>query len=294
MHPLRPGDLVPPRELAERAAELDQAAPSIDELASADAAFAAARTLIEHFTADCPVVVVLDDVHWAVPTFLDVVEYLVRAAHGPLLVISMARPSCSSTVPPGGGSVDARLAGRSRRSPSRGCAARTRRARRQAGDGDPRVGEGVPLFLEQLAAHAAEAGFAADGIPSTLDALLASRIDALEPGERDVLSRAAVVGRAFSQDSVRALTPEEESRELDGRLASLARRRLVRPRATEHEFVHPLIHRAAYGAIDRVGVPGCTRASPDGSTRAAKAMSWSAPIWSALRSTVSEGQNASH
>ena len=83
---------LPLRELAERAAELDQAAPSIDELASADAAFAAARTLIEHFTADCPVVVVLDDVHWAVPTFLDVVEYLVRAAHGPLLVISMARP----------------------------------------------------------------------------------------------------------------------------------------------------------------------------------------------------------
>ena len=46
--------------------------------------------------------------------------------------------------------------------------------------------EGVPLFLEQLAAHAAESDLADDRIPSTLDALLASRIDALEPGERDV------------------------------------------------------------------------------------------------------------
>ena len=248
---------LPLRELAERAAELDQAAPSIDELASADAAFAAARTLIEHFTADCPVVVVLDDVHWAVPTFLDVVEYLVRAAHGPLLVISIARPELLEHRPAWGEgalTLDS-LGGHDAR--------RLVDALPERDALDDRLAtailesaEGVPLFLEQLAAHAAEAGFAADGIPSTLDALLASRIDALEPGERDVLSRAAVVGRAFSQDSVRALTPEEESRELDGRLASLARRRLVRPRAMEHEFVHPLIHRAAYGAIDRVGRAG--------------------------------------
>ena len=111
--------------------------------------------------------------------------------------------------------------------------------------------EGVPLFLEQLAAHAAESDLADDRIPPTLDALLASRIDALEPGERAVLSRAAVVGRAFSRESIVALTPEAEARELDGRLASLERRRLVRPQGAEHEFVHPLVRGAAYGAIGR-------------------------------------------
>jgi tetratricopeptide (TPR) repeat protein len=110
---------------------------------------------------------------------------------------------------------------------------------------------GVPLFLEQLAAHAAEAGLADDRVPMTIDALLASRIDALEPGERAVLSRAAVVGRAFSRESLGALIPDAERRELPGRLASLERRRLVRPRGPEHEFVHPLVRGAAYDAIGR-------------------------------------------
>ena len=111
--------------------------------------------------------------------------------------------------------------------------------------------EGVPLFLEQLVAHAAESDIADDRIPPTLDALLASRIDALEPGERAVLSRAAIVGRSFSRESIGALTPDVETRELDGRLASLERRRLVRSRGMEHEFVHPLVRGAAYDAIGR-------------------------------------------
>jgi tetratricopeptide (TPR) repeat protein len=111
--------------------------------------------------------------------------------------------------------------------------------------------EGVPLFVEQLAAHAAETDVADEGIPTSLDALLASRIDVLEPGERAVLSRAAVVGRAFSREALGALTPAAESREVGGRLASLERRRLVRPRGDDHEFVHPLVRGAAYDAIGR-------------------------------------------
>jgi tetratricopeptide (TPR) repeat protein len=85
----------------------------------------------------------------------------------------------------------------------------------------------------------------------SLGALLASRIDVLEPGERVILSRAAVVGRAFSQEALGALTPDAEARELGGRLASLERRRLVRPRGDDHEFVHPLVRGAAYEAIAR-------------------------------------------
>ena len=111
--------------------------------------------------------------------------------------------------------------------------------------------EGVPLFLEQLAAHAAESDLADEGIPTSLDALLASRIDALEPGERAVLSRAAVVGRTFSRESLGALTPDRETRELAGRLASLGRRRLVRTRGDDHVFAHPLVRSAADGAIAR-------------------------------------------
>ena len=83
---------LPLRELAERAAALDNNAPELGELSNADAALAAARALCEHFTRTGPVVVVLDDVHWAVPTFLDLVEYVVRAVDGPLLVVSATRP----------------------------------------------------------------------------------------------------------------------------------------------------------------------------------------------------------
>jgi len=243
---------LPLRELAERAAELDGKAPGLGEPASADAAFAAARAMVEHFTADCPVVVVLDDVHWAVPTFLDLVEYLVRAVRGPLLVISITRPELLERRPAWG--EDAMVLETLTEDDAR----RLVDALPERDVLDERLAkaildaaEGVPLFLEQLAAYAAESDVADDEIPMTLDALLASRIDALEPGERAVLSRAAVVGRAFSRESLGALTPDAEAREVDGRLASLERRRLVRPRGGEHEFVHPLVRGAAYDAVGR-------------------------------------------
>lgn len=243
---------MPLRELAERAAALDESAPALGELESADAALAAARTLLGHFAARGPVVVVLDDLHWAVPTFLDLVEYVVRAVDGPMLVVSVTRPELLERRPAWGeratvlhplGGDDARLlvdALPEREVLDDALATAILDA-----------AEGVPLFVEQLAAHAAEADLVDEGIPASLDALLASRIDVLEPGERAVLSRAAVVGRAFSRESLGALTPDAEARELGGRLASLERRRLVRPRGDDHEFVHPLVRGAAYDAIGR-------------------------------------------
>ena len=243
---------LPLRELADHAAALDESAPALGELESADAALAAARTLLGHFAARGPVVVVLDDLHWAVPTFLDLVEYVVRAVDGPMLVVSVTRPELLERRPAWGegatvlhplGGDDARLLVDAL-------------PEREVLDDELATAildaaEGVPLFVEQLAAHAAETDLADEGIPMTLDALLASRIDVLEPGERAVLSRAAVVGRAFSRESLGALTPDAETRELGGRLASLERRRLVRPRGDDHEFVHPLVRGAAYDAIGR-------------------------------------------
>ena len=243
---------LPLRELAERAAVLDEDAPVPGELDSADAALGAARSLLEHFAASGPAVVVLDDLHWAVPTFLDVVEYVVRAVDGPLLVVSVGRPELLERRPAWGGNalVLGPLAGDDAR---RLVDALPERAALDEEDASAilAAAEGVPLFLEQLAAHTAESGLADEQVPATLDGLLASRIDALEPGERAVLSRAAVVGRAFSRSSLGHLIPETEARGLDGRLASLERRRLVRPRGADLEFAHPLVRRAAYDAIGR-------------------------------------------
>jgi DNA-binding SARP family transcriptional activator len=243
---------LPLRDLHERAAALDDDAPALGELTSADAALAATRTLFEHFTASGPLVVALDDMHWAVPTFLDVVEYVVRAVDGPLLVISATRPELIERRPAWGkdATVLEPLADDEASSLVDALPERELLDKKLA-TSILQAAEGVPLFLEQLAAHAAEADLTGGRIPPTLDALLASRIDALEPGERDVLSRAAVVGRAFLRESISALTPEGELRELDGRLAALGRRRFVGPHAGHHEFVHPLVHEAVYGAIGR-------------------------------------------
>jgi DNA-binding SARP family transcriptional activator/tetratricopeptide (TPR) repeat protein len=243
---------LPLRELATHAAALDEDSPELGDLESADAALAAARMLLEHFAALGPIVLVLDDLHWAVPTFLDLVEYVVRVVDGPLLVVSVTRPellerrpawSEGATMLESLAADDARLLVDAL--PEREVLDDT------LATAILDAAEGVPLFLEQLAAHAAESDLADGRIPTSLDALLASRIDVLEPGERAVLSRAAVVGRMFSRESLGALTPDGEARELGGRLASLERRRLVRPRGDEHEFVHPLVRGAAYDAIGR-------------------------------------------
>ena len=218
---------LPLRDLAEQAAALDDTAPAVGELTNADEALAAARSLLEHFAASGPLVAVLDDLHWAVPTFLDLIEYVVRAVDGPLLVISATRPELLERRPAWGLGATA-LESLPKEDARRLVEALPERAAlsETVATAVLEVGEGVPLFLEQLIAHAAESELADDHIPMTLDALLASRIDLLQPGERAVLLRAAIVGRAFSKESIDALTSERGSRELDGQLASLTRRRL--------------------------------------------------------------------
>ena len=176
---------LPLRELAERAAALDDGAPELGELASADAALAAARGLPSTSLRTALSSVVLDDVHWAVPTFLDLVEYVVRAVSGPLLVISATRPELLERRPDwaDGAIVLEPLGGDDARSLVDALPERDTLDEKLA-TAILETAEGVPLFLEQLAAHAAESDLTDDQIPPTVDALLASRIDALEPGER--------------------------------------------------------------------------------------------------------------
>ena len=63
--------------------------------------------------------------------------------------------------------------------------------------------------------------------PPTIQALLAARLDQLDPRERSVLQCGAVEGRTFHQGAVRALIPEET--ELTARLTALVRKELIRP-----------------------------------------------------------------
>ena len=173
---------------------------------------------------------VFDDVHWAEPTFLDLVEYLEQwSQSAPLLVVCLARPELFEQRPAwGAGSIAVRAARRrgrrassSRRSPATRAGERGRRI--------VELAEGNPLFAEQLVALAAEGPDALDSVPPSLEALISSRIDRLRRGERAVLERAAVVGREFWHGAVLHLATPLDVPAVGRHLLELARKGLIRP-----------------------------------------------------------------
>ena len=120
-----------------------------------------------------------------------------------------------------------------------------------------RAAGGNPLFLTEMVAMAGEA----DGevaVPPTLRALLAARLDQLEPQERAVLERGAVEGEIFHRGAVQALSPNGQ---VTPRLAALVRKGLIRPANAQlpgeeaFRFHHLLLRDAAYDAL-----PKATRA----------------------------------
>ena len=229
-------------------------------LAEPSDALWAFRRLLEVSAGDRPLVVLLEDLHWAAPDLLDLVEYLLGWATGPLLLLCVARPELLESRPEW--RDDAIVLG-----PISGEEARTlvELLPERAGLPESVVGaavemaEGNPLFLEQLVVFAAEDVL--DPLPPTLEVSIASRIDRLPAGERAVLERAAVVGRNFWRSTVEAVSPDDERAAIGSALIALARRRLVHAeRATVagedgFRFHHALIRDAVYA-----GVPEQSRA----------------------------------
>jgi class 3 adenylate cyclase/tetratricopeptide (TPR) repeat protein len=225
----------------------------------------AVRRMFEIAARRRPLVVLVDDVHWAEPSLLDLLEHVVRfAADVPLLVVCLARPELLDRRPEWRD-----LGGRSRMlalGPLGGSEAAALLAELTADGTVPAgdrarllaVAEGNPFFLEQLVAMLAERGSAAQAeTPASVQALLAARIDALPPGERAVIDCAAVEGRRFHRTALAELLDAGEVDAVDERLAALERRQLVRPadgvRPDEagYRFVHGLVREVAYGLLPK-------------------------------------------
>jgi len=244
---------LPLLELADQAARLDSAAPRIEEVATAEAAFGAALGLVQHLMPSGPLLLVLDDLHWAVPTFLDLIEYLVSASRGPLVVVSLGRPTLLLQRP--NWASHALVLEPLRASDARRLAEGAPGADELDDDVVAAIvetGAGVPLFIEQLTAFAREAGTGPSSIPPSLDAALASRLDALAPGELRVLEHAAVLGATFDRKALTALS-ERDAPSLDGRLSALEQGRLLQPLDDRTlGFGHALIRDAAYDGIPKV------------------------------------------
>jgi tetratricopeptide (TPR) repeat protein len=238
--------------------EIFRQAGAEDELDAALAAgapeeiFWSVRKSLERRSRERPLALVVDDIHWAEPTLLDLIEHLGSwAREAPMLVLALARPELLDMRPGWNGQhVDLqllseaesdqlidRLLGRS--GLDSGVRARVRA-----------TAEGNPLFVEQLVA-ALEEGANPGAVPGSIQALLAARIDGLPPEERDLVERASVVGLEFDWDLLTGLMPDGH-RPSGARLAALVRKELIRPHEAMEDgfrFRHGLVRDAAYERI---------------------------------------------
>jgi len=244
--------------------DADQVARRVAELtglaegpAAPGEAFWAIRRFVEAIARERPLVLVLDDIHWAEPTLLDLVEYLGEWAEAPVLLLCAARRELLELRPSWAGPTStgfvvqlAPLAPDEVAELVLGLADEPvdpdveRRIVEQAG--------GNPLFAEQLLALAHEApDLALDETPPTVEALLASRLDRLDPRELAVLRRASVVGRRFTRAELDDLTPPKEAARTHHHLADLTERALVHPRDEVFAFHHVLVRDVAYRGIPK-------------------------------------------
>ena len=192
------------------------------------------RRLLAGLARARPVVLVLDDLHWAEPLLLDLVEHVVEwSADVPLLVVGAARLELRelrpSLVSPDGVAdlvvLDALDAGAATQ-----LAADVLGAEELPAAVAGRVlaaSEGNPLFVRELVRMLVEDGvlhrdgerwqaaaeLAAVEMPPTIHALLASRIERLRPEERAVIERAAVIGRQFTRGALDHLLAPELGRD---------------------------------------------------------------------------------
>ncbi len=241
----------------------------VGDVSGADTSWAV-RRLFEVLATDRPLVVVLEDVHWAETPMLDLIDAVVDRLHAPVLVLCLARPELLEQRPTW-------AAGKPR--------AITTSLPPLAPDETKRIAEsllgaqtpdsvvericetagGNPLYVEQFAAMLADQGLVVDGrwvgandvevdIPASLQALLAARLDRLDGVTRLVLERASIEGRRFRIASLQALAPEVTPDEIASSIVSLDVSGLVQPEdeaSGRWRFAHALVLDAAYRGLSK-------------------------------------------
>ena len=221
------------------------------------------RKLLEQEAETQPLVCVFDDLQWAEETLLDLVEHVADLSRdAPILLLCMARLELLERRPLwGGGKWNATSVLLEPLD-----AGETEQLLSELGEVPEamherivQVAEGNPLFLEEMLALVRDSGGKQVDVPPTIQALLAARLDQLDPAERSVLEHGSVEGRTFHRGAVAALADGDGS--VDQRLVALVRKELVRPDRPQlagddaYRFRHLLIRDAAYDAL-----PKATRA----------------------------------
>jgi len=251
---------------------LDGQAPAPDVLPWA------IRRLLEGVARRRPVLVVIDDLHWAGATMLGLVEDVVARAQGaPALIVCLARPDLLDRRPTWAAGLPRARSVTLEPLPTGDCG---RLIDDLLGGRAPEpvwrricdVAEGNPLFVEELVAMLVDEGMLRRGsggawvstgnlarlrIPPTVEALLASRLERLAATERAVLERGAIAGKVFYADAVADLSQPAVRDQVPVALLGVVRDGLVQPAPSDfagqeaYRFRHVLFRDAAYDSLPK-------------------------------------------
>ena len=263
-HCLHYGEGITYWPLVEVLLQLGADAEGVLALPSPNEAAVATRKLLEAEAAERPLVVVWDDIQWAEPTFLDLIEHITDWSRGaPIFVLCVARPELLQLRPAWGGGkanatslmleplgsddtstlIDNLLSGAD-------LLDTTRSRILQASEGNP-------LFVEEMLLMLQDNGDSEVVVPPTIQALLQARLDQLGGDERSVIERGAVEGEVFHRLPVAELASDQVRLGLDSHLAKLIRNELIRPETATmpgddaFRFRHLLIRDAAYDSLPK-------------------------------------------
>ncbi len=238
--------------------------------------FSAWRTFFERIAEQGTVVLVFEDLHWADAGLLDFIDHLLDWSTGkPIIVVTLARPELLERRPEWGAGrrtfvgvaleplaqdrIGEILEALAPGIPPDGVAAIVERA------------DGIPLYaVETVRMLVAEGRLVAEdgryrpagdlselAVPATLQALIAARLDALDPADRSFICDAAVLGQSFTDAGLAAVSGLEPE-PLQARLRSLVRRELLvaqgdprSPERGQYSFVQALVREVAYGTLSR-------------------------------------------
>ena len=231
----------------------------------------AAREVMQGIADVQPLILLFEDIHWAEPPLLDLIEHLADWVRAPVLVLCLARPELLDARPGwGGGRVRSTAIELEPLSEDESAELVEQLLDQLAGGSGERPGslpqealeraEGNPLFVEETIRMFLESGTSdgsADRVPDTLQALIAARIDHLAPDAKTLLQRASVVGRVFWKGALEHLSPDV--RDQEALIDDLLQREFLlrEPRSsisgeTAYRFKHALIREVAYTGLAKL------------------------------------------
>jgi class 3 adenylate cyclase len=259
------------REILGLALGLD-VAPDLHPLDARERLHLAAVSLVEEVAARRPLVLVVEDIHWAEPDLLDLLERLVSDMRAPVMLLATARPEILDLRPTWG-------AGKRNTTLLWLDPLPVAAASQMLDEMFPTVlpdelrehvverADGNPFFLEELLGELVDSGVlvraeeewvlgrrdAVFSMPDTVHAVLAARIDRLPPIEKAALQAGAVMGRTFRRAPVVHLldAADPDFGLLEERDLVIAVRSSAPGEDPEFAIKHALTREVAYSSIPK-------------------------------------------